>query len=354
MEYEIDYLPVGDGSKGGDAIALRYGDLNDPQKQFVVVIDGGTKESGKALVEHIKKYYNTGFVDLVVSTHLHQDHASGLTEVLNGLRVGKLVMHLPWNHAANIKSMLSNGKIKTSTLETNLEKSLTIINELQKIAEEKKIDVVEPFWGTTLLDNLFVLGPSKEYYDQLVANFENTPKVKEEFNLVVDNVKTFAEKAINWVKEEMGMETETLKDSEEDTSPENNTSTVLLLVVGDKKLLFTGDAGKGALYKVIELTDNLKVTLNDLTFLDMPHHGSRRNIEPSILSKIDAKIAYISAPKEGDPKHPSRKVVNALIRRNTVVAVTKGQIICHHSPGVAIREGWQAVAPLELFTEVEE
>lgn len=354
MEYEIDYLPVGEGTKGGDAIALRYGDLNDPKKQMVVIIDGGTKESGKALVEHVKKYYKTNFVDLVVSTHLHQDHASGLTEVLDGIKVGKLAMHLPWNHAANIKSMFSDGRIKVSTLETKLEKSLSIVSELQRIAENNKIDIIEPFSGVPLLDNLFILGPSKEYYEQLVANFENTPKIKEEFNLAVDAVKTFAEKTINWVKEEIGIDTETLKDSEEDTTPENNTSTVLLLVVDDKKLLFTGDAGKGSLYKVIEYTDTLGLPLNDLTFLDMPHHGSRRNIEPSILAKIDAKTAFISAPKEGDPKHPSRKVVNALIRRNTNVVTTKNGIICHHSPGVPIRDGWQTIAPLEIFPEVEE
>lgn len=354
MEYEVDYLPVGEGSKGGDAIALRYGDLSDPQKQIVVIIDGGTKESGKELVNHVKEYYKTNFVDLVVSTHLHRDHASGLTEVLNGLNVGKLAMHLPWDHAANIKSMFSDGRVKVSTIETKLEKSLITISELQKIAEEKKIEIIEPFAGVPLLENLFIIGPSKEYYEQLLANFENTPKIKEEFNIAIDTLKTIAEKTINWVKEEIGMDTETLRDSDEDTTPENNTSVILLLIVGDKKLLFTGDSGKGGLYKAIQYTANLNVPLNDLTFLDVPHHGSRRNIEPSILAKIDAKTAFISAPREGDPKHPSRKVVNALIRRNTNVITTKNGIICHHSPGAPIRNKWQPISSLEIFPEVEE
>ena len=58
MKYEIDYMSVGTGEKGGDAIALRYGNFNQASEQHVVVIDGGTKESGQALVTHIKKYYN--------------------------------------------------------------------------------------------------------------------------------------------------------------------------------------------------------------------------------------------------------------------------------------------------------
>jgi len=354
MEYEIDYIPVGEKTKGGDAIALRYGDLNNPSNQSVVVIDGGTKESGEEIVKHIKKFYKTNFIDLVVSTHLHQDHASGLTEILNEFDVGKLAMHLPWDHAANIKSMFDNGKIKTSTLETSLEKSLSIINELKEIAVEKNIEIVEPFVGTPLLNNLFVLGPSKDYYELLLANFENTPKIKEEFKVAAEKTKIFAEKAISWIREEMGIETETLKDDEEDTSPENNTSTVLLLVINEKKFLFTGDAGKEALYKVVNFAESLGVSLNDLQFLDMPHHGSRRNIEPSLLEKINAKKAFISAPSKGDPKHPSRKVVNALIRRQTAVFVNNnGVTICSPSENAPDR-GWSQLSPAKFNNLVED
>ena len=74
--YEIDFLPVGNGDKSGDAIAIRYGTQGNYK---VMVVDGGTKESGQALVEHIKKYYKTDYVDYVVNTHPDQDHASGLT-----------------------------------------------------------------------------------------------------------------------------------------------------------------------------------------------------------------------------------------------------------------------------------
>ena len=55
MAYEIDFLPVGDGSKSGDAIALRYGNLTDSSQQTVVIIDGGYSDDGEALVELDKK-----------------------------------------------------------------------------------------------------------------------------------------------------------------------------------------------------------------------------------------------------------------------------------------------------------
>src|SRR5580693_2236869 len=89
--FEIDFLPVGEG-RSGDAIALRFGNLTGERKdQVVVVIDGGFKESGEKLVEHIKSYFNTDYVDTVISTHPDADHASGLSVVLETLSVGQLV-----------------------------------------------------------------------------------------------------------------------------------------------------------------------------------------------------------------------------------------------------------------------
>ncbi len=59
MAYELDFLPIGDGERSGDAIALRFGNLavpkqQDPTQQTVVVLDGGTKESGAELVVSVR------------------------------------------------------------------------------------------------------------------------------------------------------------------------------------------------------------------------------------------------------------------------------------------------------------
>jgi hypothetical protein len=43
-KYEMDFLPVGLGERGGDAIALRFGEELTPQQQKVVVLDGGSEE----------------------------------------------------------------------------------------------------------------------------------------------------------------------------------------------------------------------------------------------------------------------------------------------------------------------
>jgi hypothetical protein len=60
MGYEVDFQAVGEGERSGDAIALRYGNLNGSRaEQTVITIDGGTLESGDELVKHIRNFYGT-------------------------------------------------------------------------------------------------------------------------------------------------------------------------------------------------------------------------------------------------------------------------------------------------------
>lgn len=350
MQYEIDYIPVGSGEKGGDAIALRYGDFSDPMKQNVVVIDGGTKESGKLLVEHIKAYYRTTYVDCVVASHLHSDHISGLTEVIENLQVGKLVLHCPWDYTQAIKKMTMTS-LPLGRLETKLEKSLSGLSRLVDLAISKKIPVEQPFRGEQILGGLHVLGPSREYYLELLANFGITPVVKEENQL--EKTMTFIKEAITWVAETLDIET--LSDEYRDTDPENNSSLCLLLTDGVVKMLFTGDAGKGALTQVINYSDSIGLDLAGLDFFDVPHHGSKRNLGPTILNKLTPKQSFISSPPKGDPKHPSRKVVNALLRRSSAVHTNKnGLILCHHSNDVPVRAGWVSATPELFFNQVED
>src|SRR4051794_32201070 len=134
MAYEIDFIPVGDGERSGDAIALRYGNLSGPRsEQQVYVIDGGNKESGEALVQHITKHYGTDYVDIVLLTHPDADHSSGLTVVLEKLRVGTLYMHQPWNHAEDIRHLFDDDRVTPSGLEDRTWRALENARELEKL-----------------------------------------------------------------------------------------------------------------------------------------------------------------------------------------------------------------------------
>ncbi|HWB27617.1 MAG TPA: MBL fold metallo-hydrolase [Chitinophagaceae bacterium] len=108
---EMDFLPVGENSKSGDAIALRFGTYESAEwkDQTVFVIDGGNATSGDALVKHVTEVYKTDTVDRVILTHPDGDHASGLRTLVDNSNVGKIWMHRPWNHWEDLKEFIHNG-----------------------------------------------------------------------------------------------------------------------------------------------------------------------------------------------------------------------------------------------------
>ena len=369
MGFEVDFLAVGEGERSGDAIAIRSGNLTGPRsEQFVMVIDGGTLESGDTLVEHIQGVYCTDRVDLVVNTHPDGDHASGLSRVLEGLDVNHLWMHRPWTHSSEIKHMFDDGTLSNDLLSAKMRKALSDAWDLEKITKRKGIPITEPFSdgeSNRQYQGIYVLGPSEDYYQSLLPGFREMPDVREAIaNYLGDRFRSFAKGAVALA--ERVLETwgkETLQDPAEDaTSSENNSSAIILLRVEGKDLLFTGDAGVPALDRAVNLAEACGISLPACRFQQMPHHGSRRNVGPQLLNRLlgpklpdqstTNKTVIVSAAKES-PKHPASKVVNAYMRRGARVLATQGESIRHHV-GAGSRAGWVTATPLSFSHHVEE
>lgn len=362
MAYEVDFLPVGDGGRSGDAIAVRFGNLNNPLQQYVIVIDGGFTDTGTEMVKHIKTHYNTSYVDLVISTHPDSDHSAGLAVVLTDLNVGALWMHKPWEHTDNIARMFKDARVTDQSVEDKLLRSLNDACELESIANRRNISVVEPFTGVSAFDGqVAVVGPSLKYYEGLLPDFRCTPAAK---------APSVLEMLIRGLKETAGkvaesFNVETLRDEGDPTSAENNSSVITLIrpTGSGKALLFTGDAGIPALTEAADILDGSGIGANVATFIQVPHHGSRRNVGPTILNRLVGpklnqeavlRTAFVSAGKDGAPKHPARKVTNAFRRRGAPVHTTQGLALRHHSLDVPPRSGYTASTPLPLYTEVDE
>jgi beta-lactamase superfamily II metal-dependent hydrolase len=180
-QLEIDMLSVGEGEKSGDAIVYRFGDFSDIQKQYIVVIDGGSKTSGEQLVKVIKENYGTSYVDLIISTHPDSDHTSGLRTVMEELSVGELWMHLPWDHSERIRNLFHDGRITEESLKERLRKAYRYAYELEQLAIDKEVKITEPFAGTKFLDGVIeVLGPTADYYETLLVDSAKSPETKNE------------------------------------------------------------------------------------------------------------------------------------------------------------------------------
>lgn len=346
MGFEIDYIPVGDGERSGDAIILRYGNLHGSRDEYkIVVIDGGTLETGKEIVQHIRQYFDTDIVDYVFSTHLDMDHISGLRIVLKEMEVRYLLMHIPWEHAEETTDLYKE-TLSSAELESKLQKSLDQVRDLEEIAIEKGIPIYEPFAGMTIGNEIHILGPSKVYYQQLLCDFRDTPEAKSSIEQIL--------KTLSKAKElvEDALHLDLLGDSGE-TSAENNSSTVILFTIDGHKLLLTGDAGIPALTAAADYAEQESISLIDLRFFHVPHHGSKHNLGSSILKRIRGETAYISAAEKSE-KHPSKKITNALLKNGFEgVYVTQGKTLCH-SHNAPDRLGWSAASQIPWFDIVEE
>jgi beta-lactamase superfamily II metal-dependent hydrolase len=350
MGFEIDFLPVGNGKKSGDAIGIRYGQPND---YTIMVIDGGTKESGKNLVEHIKKYYETTYVDYVVNTHPDMDHASGLTVVLDELEVGELIMHLPWEHSEEIRNAFNDGRITDSSLSDRLQDAYNAAYNLWKLAKEKGIPIREPFSGEEI-GAFRVLSPTKEFYQENLIYSDKTPKE----NKFIKFIKESAKKAIEYIYTTWDKE---MLREDVSTSPENENSVILYGLIDGKGILFTGDAGVRGLNLAADRAESLDINLEDCRFQQVPHHGSRRNVSSNTLNRIVGSClqkgqsknmsAYISASEKSN-SHPKRSVVNAYIRRGASVFTTEGNVKWHHN-NMPLREDYSQAIELEFSNRVE-
>lgn len=353
MGYEIDFVPVGEGEKSGDAIAIRYGNLHGPrEQQKVIIVDGGFQSSADDLIQLVKTHYNTTHVDLVVSTHPDQDHVSGLSKVLDELSVGELWMHLPWNHDSEVANYVKH--LGSSISRGNLQKSLDAACSLEALAKKRGIPITEPFTGLSFDGTLFVVGPTKEFYAQLLPEFRGQPQTQ-------SVISKFIHEGVELVKRiAESLDIETLTDDGE-TSAENESSVILLLDFEGKRSLLNADAGQRALTVAADVLERSGYDPKSFNFIQVPHHGSHHNVGPTILNRLigpkltqeqSLRTAFVSVAKNSDEKHPNKKVTNAFRRRGAPVHATSGSTKCH--PHNAPDRGWQSSTPLPLYSEVEE
>lgn len=363
MAYEIDIIgiPATESTEDADAIAVRW--CEEPKGMYlnsykVMVYDGGFQAHGKALVEHIKKFYfdgRTGVIDAVVVSHPDQDHASGVKEILNTFRVEKLYMNRPWLYVNELYSKVDDGRITPSSLEYRLREKYKYIAELEELANEKGIPIEEAFQGKIIAKKWIILSPTKEFYKQLIVESPKTPLQESRSDGFVSKVALKMRNAL----ESWGHET--LRENVE-TTPDNEMSVVLHGFLDNQGVLFTGDAGIRALKIAMDYADKINMTLKyNLSFIQIPHHGSRHNISPSILDrligpKVDegrytGELAFASVAENSD--HPLKMVVNAFIRRGVKVFKTRGCGLCKHN-NMENRQGWYPCSEERFESNVED
>lgn len=309
-------------------------------KQTVILIDGGFAENSTRIIKHVKSIYNTNRIDCVICTHPDSDHINGLISLINSdeITIDNLCVHNPWQHAYTVSRKIAYSRSTPNSVRTKLNNSLSSLDDLLTIAKDNAIQLHHPFAGFKIYDILTVLGPSEDYYCELVKQY---PGMHEERSLSYDselveypynpNYGHFIENTI--------------------TSARNDSSIVLHLKYDGFSVIFTGDCGVEGLEEALSFAAANNIDLYQPNYLQIPHHGSIKNINAEIINTISPQKAFVSAPSQSN-KHPSRLILNYLTKHKgiKVFHVSNSAIrISHKAPK---RDGWTTVQPTSIFQTI--
>ncbi|HKO01317.1 MAG TPA: MBL fold metallo-hydrolase, partial [Thermoanaerobaculia bacterium] len=99
-------------------------------------------------------------------------------------------------------------------------------------------------------------------------------------------------------------------------APENNSSVVLRLRIGNRRVLLTGDIEREAEFELADGED-LRADV-----LKVAHHGSRTSSTAAMLDAVRPRIALISCGRRNLFGHPHASVIGALRERHIRIAET--------------------------------
>lgn len=355
---EIDLLPVERGDHSGDCIALRYGNLEKGgSEQTVIIIDGGYANNAEMLKKHLKDYYNCQqngkvHINIVFLSHPDQDHIEGLVKLFEDdeVIIDNLVTMIPWE--VMTPKWFKEGRITQNSLDRKLEDAFKLLVGLIEVAKKKNVTIIMPtelknpcvFHGATYR----TLGPDLIFYKECIANCEKTPEKaahvrpmhESSFSAENDNEEDYVPGKIKW-------------DDTENTSPINESSHIMLFEYDGHRILFCGDAGKDALNKAITTAKENNIDLTNLDIIKMPHHGSRKNVNPTIMNFLGKQntSCYIPCKVNDEGHHPSKRLVNMLLEKGFRVYKTSGSTL--HRGWNAPDRGWNTVYTLKPYPKIE-
>ena len=339
MPLEIDMLALGNA----DAIIVQ---VYDAYHHATILIDGGNADDGQKVVRHINTWAK-GKIDLLINSHPDADHVDGLKTVINELPVAQVLIHDPSAHRKDIKDLIRKFSLSTFKEAQSAYKSLSAANDLINLIDEKRIPRSEPFYGISysLPENtsLTVVGPTEDYYNELLAGMDEAVELASLVEMRESLERALrAQRGLGTQITTKSQSPEEVLDEKNDESPSNNSSALVLVTYHGLKYLFTADAGPPSLDRASE-----SYNFRTLRWMQVPHHGSRRNLTSELVAHFSPTLAYVSAVGGDDKKHPNPNVVQALKNVGCkVYGTNKSGNLWHHNGAVQDREGYTTAEPL--------
>ena len=276
-KFEIDMLDV----KAADAFLI-HAYAKQPsgyEYEYIVLVDAGNEGDGEKVLNHIQKYYNKQYIDLVIITHCDADHYGGMKYLIDkhnegaSFSIKKVWVHDPYVHV-DVDDVKYIRKDETLRERLNAAYAFSDGSNLLDMLDESHINREEVFNEDTYDSlNIKVLGPDKEYYESLIPDFRVNLDFKEE------QLEDEYTGMVCFSQTEDEFFSRALEDAYDDKSKVNQSSIIFSFRPKDEVFLFTGDAGKEAIEKVLQQYEGLE----NINWLKVPHHGSKHNLNNAII-----------------------------------------------------------------------
>lgn len=308
--YEIRFFSVGTGEKNGDAILMRWGHYDDSgasEDQVVMVVDAGYHDNGKEIVRIVTKEWNAARIDLLVNTHQHDDHITGIFDILGSecVSVGKLVLNLPWERM-NVRPLIVDKTNHFIQGTRDKYKITDVANLIGKgTLEDARCGLLHSEAGV----DVYVLGPDSAYYAE---QFKNIPLQQQ---LTEASMENFTDKDFEKLTDK----------GDEDYI--NNTSIILAIVLKEcqgRIILLTGDAGVEAQERAYACAKVLGLDFAKISVFQIPHHGGIGNSRMSTVKAVSGsgyafstgkRYAVSSVSANPDGTHPNPVLVKVFKSR---------------------------------------
>lgn len=329
MPFEIDFLRAGDSN--GDAIIVKYGETKNGSFSLNL-IDGGFTDTGDQIITHIKQHYaEKAKIANVVLSHADNDHACGLIKVLEheDFTFFDLWMNRPWDYVDDVIDSFHGAYTREGLIKKMREMHPYLV-EMEKVAAARGITIRAPLQGAQI-GPFTVLAPSRERYIKLIPDLDKTPQsyASESKGLLGSLFKAAADVTEKVLER---LDCETLDENPPATSASNETSVVQWASFGNERVLLTADAGPEGLAEAADYAEQISLLIQP-TLAQIPHHGSRRNVTPTVLNRwlgpypAEKQGYAVASVGKNEDIYPRTKVANAFTRRGYEVTAThKGWI----------------------------
>lgn len=276
----------------GDSILIRY--VGNDNTNHNILIDGGLKRTySRVLKKELEVIFKRGeLVDLVVITHLDQDHIGGILKMITDPNGHKDIIANYWFNSGRIileylKTHISKNRdvqLEENSPEVSFKQALTLEHFLLTGEKwhSKPIHALQKF---DLFGAKFqVLSPTVSGLKRLNRKWETELKDKES-------------KKISSKNNDYNRSIEDLLQNNyvKDTSIPNQSSIALLLNYQNKRILLAGDALSEDILESLNLLGlTSKGKRLKVDFWKLSHHGSKKSTSDELISAIECQNYIVS------------------------------------------------------------